>query len=235
MAICIDAALAQYHMAVRAPSLIEIDLTGDPESVHRAVLAVALSQSPTYLGAAHLLPVVDAFLALSGATRLVDVDRSSETTHEAMCMAMVGIDLRVSEARGIISRVQRHLLALEGDVTTVLSHGSADEIRNALEDLFKGDPCQCQYLLDCAGIDIRATPTGGSTQVAVKLGLVHFSEGLFGFEHLRQAVRAELEAYPVSLWHVLQFLSDAVCDSHVGCAGCACSQTCHALCQEGWA
>ena len=228
----IDAAVKMLNAAIPTPSRVLVDLT-DPERTNRAILAVALSRTPTYLGAAHLLPVVDAFCVLSGVERVVDLDCQSESTREAMFMTMVGIDLPVSEARRTVSRVKRQLISLGGDVTSNLTYGSDDEIRRVLSDLFGEDSCQSQYLMDCANLDIRAVPTGGATAVAVKWGLCHFAEGLFGFDHLRRVACAALSDYEVSAWHACQFLSDAICDSYVGCAGCECQQTCRALC-EGW-
>ena len=196
-------------------------------------MAIALSRSPTYLGATHLLPVVDALCALSEVERLTDIDCDIEIAREAMCMSMIGIDIPLSEAKRTVSRLIRHLIRTGGDATTALSSGSDAEVRSAVQHLLPGDPCQSQYLMDCANLDIRATPTGGATGVAVKLGLVHFGEGLFGFDHLRSATRTALDAHPVEVWHALQFLSDAVCDAHLGCTSCVCNQTCRALC-EGW-
>lgn len=231
--VCIDAAVAQYRMAVPEPPQINLDLTGNREAAHRAVLAIALSDSPTYLGAVHLLHVVDAFCALCEVEHVAELDPHGETTFEAMYMSMVGIRLRTSEAVSIVARVLQHLAACGGDLTRILTLGSAVDIRETVDGLFGGNPCQSQYLLDCANLDIRAVPTGGATAVVVKWGLCHFAEGLFGFDHLRQAACAALSDYPVSAWHAAQFVSDAICESRIGCCGCGCSPTCLAL-SAGW-
>lgn len=232
--VCIDAAVAQYRLAVTEPPRINFDLTGNRETVHRAVLAIALSDSPTYLGSVHLLPVVDAFCALCEVEHVAELDPQAEITSEAMHMSMIGVDLKASEAGRIIARVTQHLAAVGDDFTRILTHGSGAQIREVVEGLFGGNPCQGQYLLECANIgNVRAVPTGGATVVAARIGLCHFSEGLFGFEHMRQVTCGALQTYPTTAWHALQFLSDVVCESHLGCCGCAASQTCVALC-EGW-
>lgn len=231
--VCIDAAVAQYRLAVPEPPRINLDLTGNREAVHRAVLAIALSDSPTYLGAVHLLPVVDALCALCEVEHVAELDPRSEITFEAMYMCMVGIRLRTSEVRSIVARVTQHLAADAGDITRIMTPGSAAEIGETADALFGGNPCQSQYLFDCAGLNIRAIPTGGATAVVVKWGLCHFAEGLFGFDHLRQVACAALSECPVSVWHAAQFVSDAICESQIGCCGCGCSPTCLAL-SAGW-
>lgn len=230
--IAIDAAVSQYRRAVAPVPIIDLG-SRVSERTNRAVLAIALSKSPTYTGAAHLLPFVDAYCELAGIERLVDADPGSETSGEALCQSMVGIDLTLSEARQLVSRVVRGLSALSGDACNIVQLPTDTSIRKAVESFFRGDPCQCQYCLECLDLDVRALPSGGSTNACLNLGLVHFTEGLFGFDHLREKTWEVLSTHPTDVWHAVQFLSDAVCDSHLSCTGCACSQTCPAL-ASGW-
>lgn len=199
----------------------------------RAVLAIALAHSPTYLGAVHLMPAVDAFCHLAGVERLTDVEPWAETTTAALCMSMVGIDLTVSEAEQILTRTLTRIGALGGDVMSALESGTDVEIRSSVESLFRGDSGRSQYFIDCAGLDVRAMPTEDAARAAVRMGLVHLCEGLFGDQHLREATWGVLSAHPPVLWHALHFISEAICESHIGCSGCGCRDSCVAIC-EGW-
>lgn len=228
----IRAAVSQYQAAVSPPPLIDLHVSG-PEVAARAVLAIALAQSPTYLGAVHLMPVVTSFCHLAGAERLADIKPWTETTTAALCMSMAGIDLTLSEAELVLERTLNRIGELDGDVRTAFAFDTDAEIRGSVESLFRGDPGRSQYFMDCARLDVRATPTEDAARTAVKIGVVHFSEGLFGTHHLRETTWTVLNAHPPVLWHALHFISAAICDSHLGCPECACREFCVALC-EGW-
>lgn len=228
----IRAAVSQYQAAVSPPPLIDLHVSG-PEVAARAVLAIALAQSPTYLGAVHLMPVVASFCHLAGVERLADIEPWTETTTAALCMSMAGIDLTVSEAELVLERTLNRICELDGDVRTAFALDTDAEIRGSVESLFRGDPGRSQYFMDCARLDVRALPTDNAARTAARIGIVHFSEGLFGTHHFREAAWTALSAHPTVLWHALHFISEAICESHVGCSGCDCSGYCLALC-EGW-
>lgn len=204
-----------------------------PEEANRAILAIAFAPSPLYLGAAHMVPVIDNLCDLMGCEYVVRIADNEELLRDALCASMVGLDLIVHVAEDIVDQVLYRLSRYFNDASLALEPIGSGDVAEQVTRLFGDDPKRVQYVLNEAGIDTVSLPTLSAAKVAAKIGLVHFSEGLFGDDHLRATVRKVLLTQPKNVWHTLHFVSDLFCDETLSCGSCPSRDECHAV-LSGW-
>jgi hypothetical protein len=214
---------AQYRTAVAPPQALAPVNWQDSEQSARALLAVNLAPNPVYLGANAYLPVVDALCGVAGVRRLRELTKDEERFRTALVSAFVGLDLTREQALKEVMRILHFLRHVSGDVAGFLAacHES-ERARMTLSLVAAGDQRRLQWLYDQLGIDERALPTGGAAAVAVRLGLNSVADSVWGMEALRENVRLMLCQHPSEVYFALEFYSDVVCDSWLGCTECAC-------------
>jgi len=210
----------QYRTSVVPPKpLSGVDWQNSERSA-RALLAVMIAPSPTYLGAAQYIPIVDSLCRVARVGHLQQL-QPDDTLRVALYSAFVGVDLSFEQAAREVKRMLGFLRHVGGDVAGFLAACHENEsAREALSLLVREDPCSLQFLYDQLEIDARSEPTGGSSAVAVRTGLLSIADAVWGINALRESARLMLCEHPPELWHALQFMSDAVCDSYLGCSNC---------------
>jgi len=224
----IELAVDFYNRAVKKPESLGISWQRT-EAANRAILSVAFASRPTYLGARHLLPVIDNLCELLGANHVVEIVNDRELLDEALCMAMVGLDLQLVIARDVVSTVVYRLSRIGNDATNALEPIGKGDISGQVAYLFRGDPYCTQFVLDDVGTNCLALPSRRAASVAVNLGLLHFTEGLFSEDYLRVALRERLAELPTGSWHALHYLSDVFCGETLSCGACPCGEVCRAV------